>query len=483
MKSAKREQQRPMSQYQQVNYAGAQGTQLSVRIRNPGPADVLCGRGGGINAHDGNVAFRQLVQDQKERYNLAANKQEKAEISQDIVDHVTNRSGRFLQRDESQPFSTAGKNTGWWVEIDGIKAIAKTSQALREGAPRIRAKAAKKTPDKPTGKRSKRSPTSAGASVNSRVSDSSPPARESEEPAELPEEDVVHPLIRGYHDGIHRGKQLIQIIEPPAKKARTETPEREPTPYPENAPTPPPQGMTYNQDATTPTLLSTSHPSKDFGKFSLPGQLLSAPTANCSLAAIKQAPKGTDALHPPETLTVMDPASSSFADIVKPEISCARLHSLTFSEYSEDENFQGDESFANPFENEERLLKQQALASIAATTNNEIDSSGPSVSSINKILRSKSSDSVTKNQRDNASPKKGKSNPRCVQTLRSFMSDLSDIPENHQDEDQDFHEGLKKVHDAVFPGFTSPMSGEKIPTHLIPYNVLKGSPLKRHLKN
>jgi len=66
---------------------------------------------------------------------------------------------------------------------------------------------------------------------------------------------------------------------------------------------------------------------------------------------------------------------------------------------------------------------------------------------------------------------------------RSFMSDLSDIPDNPQEEDQDFHEGLKKVHDAVFPGFTSPMSGEKIPTHLIPYDVLKGSPLKRHLKN
>ena len=416
MKSAKREQQIPMSQYQQVNYPGAQGTQLSVRIRNPGPADVLCGRGGGINAHDGNVAFRQLVQDQKERYNLASNKQEKAEISQDIVDHVSNRSGRFLQRDESQPFSTAGKNTGWWVEIDGIKAIAKTSQALREGAPRIRAKAAKK-PDKPTGKRSKRSTISAGASVSSRASDSSPPAREIEEPAEPPEEDVVHPLIRGYHDGIHRGKQLISMIEPPAKKARTESPQREPTPYPENAPTPPPEGMTYNHDANTPTLLSTSHASKEVGKFSLPGQLLSSQTAHCSSAAIKQAPKGTDALHLPETLTVMDPASSSFADIVKPEISCARLHSLTFSEHSEDENFQGDESFANPFENEERLLKQQTLASIAATTN-EIDSSGPSVSSINKILRSKSSDSDTKKQRDNASPNKGKSNPRCVQTLR-----------------------------------------------------------------
>ena len=416
MKSAKREQQIQMSQYQQVNYAGAQGPQLSVRIRNPGPADVLCGRGGGINAHDGNVAFRQLVQDQKERYNLASNKQEKAEISQDIVDHVSNRSGRFLQRDESQPFSTAGKNTGWWVEIDGIKAIAKTSQALREGAPRIRAKAAKK-PDKSTGKRSKRSNTSAGGSVISGASDSSLPAREIEEPAELPEEDVVHPLIRGYHDGVHRGKQLINMIEPPAKKTRTESPVRKSRLYPENAPTPPPEGMTYNHDANTPTLLSTSHASKEVGKFSLPGQLLSSQTAHCSSAAIKQAPKGTDALHLTETLTVMDPASSSFADIVKPEISCARLHSLTFSEHSEDENFQGDESFANPFENEERLLKQQSLASIAATTN-EIDSSGPSVSSINKILRSKSSDSDTKKQRDNASPNKGKSNPRCVQTLR-----------------------------------------------------------------
>ena len=52
----------------------------NTRIRNPGPSDVLCGRGGGINAHIGNVAFRELVQVKKVRYNLAANKQEKSEI-------------------------------------------------------------------------------------------------------------------------------------------------------------------------------------------------------------------------------------------------------------------------------------------------------------------------------------------------------------------------------------------------------------------
>jgi len=70
-----------------------------VRIRDPGPADVLCGRGGGINAHEGNAAFRELVKEQKRRYNLAAKKDEKAEISQTIVDHIKSKNGRFLQHD------------------------------------------------------------------------------------------------------------------------------------------------------------------------------------------------------------------------------------------------------------------------------------------------------------------------------------------------------------------------------------------------
>jgi hypothetical protein len=65
------------------------------------------------------------------------------------------------------------------------------------------------------------------------------------------------------------------------------------------------------------------------------------------------------------------------------------------SEISNTDDFCGDESFANPFENEERLLKQQEAL---AASRNELDSSDPSISFINKILRSKSSDLSGKKQ-------------------------------------------------------------------------------------
>jgi hypothetical protein len=54
-----------------------------------------------------------------------------------------------------------------------------------------------------------------------------------------------------------------------------------------------------------------------------------------------------------------------------------------------------------------------------------------------------------------------------------MSSELSDIQYSDNDQEQDFHEGLMNVYDAVYPGLTSP-KGELIPTHLIPYEILKG---------
>lgn len=107
-------------------------------IMSPHPHDVLCGRGGGINSHPGNQTFRNWVREKKEAYNLAANKIEKAKVSRDVLDQVASLSppGRFLQKEEFP-----GEPGPVWVQIDDIKAMAKTSQALREGAPAIRAKA------------------------------------------------------------------------------------------------------------------------------------------------------------------------------------------------------------------------------------------------------------------------------------------------------------------------------------------------------
>lgn len=105
------------------------------RIRTPHPHDVLSGRGGSVNNHSGNVQFRKWVHVRKTDYNLAPSKVEKARVAQDIIALVRgqNPPGRFLQKDTSAGIGN------WWIELDEDRVIAKTSQALREGAPNIRA--------------------------------------------------------------------------------------------------------------------------------------------------------------------------------------------------------------------------------------------------------------------------------------------------------------------------------------------------------
>lgn len=101
-------------------------------LQYPSKYDVLCGRGGKINEHAGNCTFRATVEQYKERYNLESNKVSKASISRDIVGQINAKGGRFLKKDAV---------TGLWFEADLDHSLKKTSQALREGAPKIRARA------------------------------------------------------------------------------------------------------------------------------------------------------------------------------------------------------------------------------------------------------------------------------------------------------------------------------------------------------
>ena len=111
------------------------GNTTQHRIRTPHEHDVLCGRGGGINSHVGNKKFRDWVRERKQDYNLACSKVAKAKVSRDVINRVSGQDppGRFLQREDAH-------SSSYWVEIDDVKIMAKTSQALREGAPAIRAK-------------------------------------------------------------------------------------------------------------------------------------------------------------------------------------------------------------------------------------------------------------------------------------------------------------------------------------------------------
>jgi hypothetical protein len=84
--------------------------------------DVLCGRGGHTNTHEGNIRFRAVISSHQPMY-LTAKKREKEGIARDIVELIQGRGGRFLQKGESVA----------WEQVDDKKAVQKASQALREG--------------------------------------------------------------------------------------------------------------------------------------------------------------------------------------------------------------------------------------------------------------------------------------------------------------------------------------------------------------
>ena len=88
-------------------------------VTNPGPNDILCGRGGGTNAHPGNIKFRKLVAAHKLRY-LAASKSDKPGVARDVVREwrAMDPPGRFLAKlDKSKLPDGGDSRTGLWVEI------------------------------------------------------------------------------------------------------------------------------------------------------------------------------------------------------------------------------------------------------------------------------------------------------------------------------------------------------------------------------
>jgi hypothetical protein len=86
--------------------------------------DVLLGRGGATNQHEGNRKFRELVAAHQAEY-LKARKQDKIGIARRIVSIIVKeRGGRFLQHDRIHDTYTV---------VTDKRATEKTSQALREG--------------------------------------------------------------------------------------------------------------------------------------------------------------------------------------------------------------------------------------------------------------------------------------------------------------------------------------------------------------
>ncbi|VEU39402.1 unnamed protein product [Pseudo-nitzschia multistriata] len=86
----------------------------------PNEADVLCGRGGKVNKHPGNIVYRKVVEYNKSYYQ-SVHKKHRILVSQSIVKAIINYGGRFM-----------GQNNKEWSEIGFKRAVQKTSQALRE---------------------------------------------------------------------------------------------------------------------------------------------------------------------------------------------------------------------------------------------------------------------------------------------------------------------------------------------------------------
>ena len=96
---------------------------------------VLSGRGGATNSHSGNQSFRCLVKQYQGDY-LKAKKRDKPQVASIVCEKIRERGGRFLGR-----YKTENKGMVW-IDIGDARAIEKTCQALREGAPAIRRKKA-----------------------------------------------------------------------------------------------------------------------------------------------------------------------------------------------------------------------------------------------------------------------------------------------------------------------------------------------------
>jgi len=110
--------------------ASTQSTMTLEGVTEPRETDVLCGRGGAALRHPGNQTYRRLVNLNKGLY-ITCLKTEKLKISRSIVAAIREQKGRFLEKDTKK---------GSWFDIGDKKAVEKTSQALREGQPKLRQK-------------------------------------------------------------------------------------------------------------------------------------------------------------------------------------------------------------------------------------------------------------------------------------------------------------------------------------------------------
>lgn len=422
------------------------------RIGTPHENDVLSGRGGAINSHPGNQRFREMVRERKNQYNLARTKAEKARVANEVIDLVRNQNppGRFLQRDQS---SVTGGVT-WWVEVDEIKAMAKTSQALREGAPSIRAAHKDELQDTKRRRKSKKINTSSAAQQKMLSSTSS--SKRSHETMQQQQSattsQVSHPNVD------------LNTPMPPLELSKTRAIEqlKANVEAAKNS-----SDMTSANTSTAPyNTTMVAPPSVPYSNLTNTTYSYGRPVKRSRLSENLYLPRPQTQPHivkPDEETPPLEPMPSPvplsaipelggetfpMPAIPKREPSLYRANSLALSDIGNGSDTWGDVEFVNPFEGD----------SDETNNNDRLINSPPPMSPFDQ----KTSSGVrSRNSLSNMS-------------VKSLASDLSDLVDSNALSpsgvtESDFGEGMKAVYDAVHPGLTSPGNDEPIPTHLYPY--------------
>lgn len=112
-------------------------SESAERITQINNNDVICGRSSVALKHPGNIAYRKIISLNKELY-ATCPKTDKLRISRSIVSAMQDAGCRFLEREyrSAKAKSEAGSEEVW-NDIGTRRAVDKTSQALREGQPKL----------------------------------------------------------------------------------------------------------------------------------------------------------------------------------------------------------------------------------------------------------------------------------------------------------------------------------------------------------
>ncbi|KAL7531037.1 hypothetical protein ACHAXR_003812 [Thalassiosira sp. AJA248-18] len=112
-------------------------SESAERITQINNNDVICGRSSVALKHPGNIAYRKIISLNKELY-ATCPKTDKLRISRSIVSAMQEAGCRFLEREYrgTKAKGEAG-SAEVWNDIGTRRAVDKTSQALREGQPKL----------------------------------------------------------------------------------------------------------------------------------------------------------------------------------------------------------------------------------------------------------------------------------------------------------------------------------------------------------